>query len=203
MTDDGVIKYDRSNFTHSGPIESGIWQSLEKWREQLFHLNLVGEYPIDKVGFGNLSLFLNKNTQTEFVITGTQTGKFKSLSGEHYTLVHGYDLLNMKLNSKGPIEPSSEALTHASIYESNSKIRAIFHIHSKKIWDGMINENYNFTDMDVPYGTLEMAKNVKQVISDKCSGTIVMKGHQDGVIAYGTSLDQCGELILALAKKFL
>jgi ribulose-5-phosphate 4-epimerase/fuculose-1-phosphate aldolase len=203
VIDDGVIKYDRTNFSHSGPIDSSIWTNLEAWRAKLFKLNLIGEYPIEKVGFGNLSLLIERKEQSHFVITGTQTGRLENLSGEHYTLINGYDLLSMKLFSKGPIEPSSEALTHASIYESNPKIKAVFHIHSEKIWKSMIKYSYDFTKEDIPYGTQEMANNVKEVISSKSFGTIVMKGHQDGVIAYGESLDQCGELILNLSEKFL
>ena len=109
----------------------------------------------------------------------------------------------MNLFSKGPIEPSSEALTHASIYESNKEIKAVFHIHSEKIWKKMIEYNYDFTRENTPYGTSEMASEVRQLIGNKSSGTIVMKGHKDGVIAYGKSLDETGALILELAKKFI
>ena len=203
MIDDGVIKYDRTNFSHSGPIDSSIWSLLEEWREKLFKLNLIGEYPTEKVGFGNLSCFIKKSNQIEFVITGTQTGKFKTLSGEQYTVVNGYNLEKMKLFSTGPIEPSSEALTHASIYESNKEIKAVFHIHNEKIWNAMIKHDYDATEESVPYGTQEMADNVKKVIGVKDSGSLVMKGHKDGVIAYATTMDKCGEIILNLAKEFL
>ncbi|OUR93454.1 hypothetical protein A9Q84_18445 [Halobacteriovorax marinus] len=203
MIDDGVIKYDRSNFSHSGPLNKDSWGDLEQWREKLYQLNLIGEYLPEKVGFGNLSKLLTREKGIQFVITGTQTGKFKNLTGDHYSQVEGYDLEHMKLFSRGPLEPSSEALTHAAVYESVSTISAVFHIHSTKIWKEMIDNNYDATPEDVPYGTLEMATCVQELIAKKESGTIVMKGHQDGVIAYATTLDECGKLILDLAKKFL
>jgi len=203
VVDDGVIKYDRSNFSYSGPLDKDTFEDLENWREKLYQLNLIGEYPTEKVGFGNLSKLIDQVEGIQFIITGTQTGKFEKLTGAHYTLVEGYDLENMKIIARGPVEASSEALTHAAVYESTPTISAVFHIHSKKIWDAMIAQNYDATPKDVPYGTLEMAKCVQKLIGSNHKGTIVMKGHQDGVIAYASSLNECGELILDLAKKFL
>lgn len=203
MIDDGVIKYDRSNFTHSGPINEDLWKNLESWRKKLYKLNLIGEYPKEKVGFGNLSSLISWSKQAEFIITGTQTGKHKDLNGNHYTLVNGYDLKNMLLMQEGPIEASSEALTHAAVYEANKNIKAVFHIHSTKIWEKMIELDYDFTPREIPYGTQEMALCVGELIANKESGTIVMKGHQDGIIAYGPSMDECGVLVLELAKKLL
>lgn len=203
MIDDGVIKYDRSNFTHSGPLEEILWSELEEWRVKLFKLNLIGEYPTEKVGFGNLSKLIEWKSHANFIITGTQTGKFSNLTGEHYTLVDGYDLEMMKLNQVGPIEASSEALTHAAVYESNKDITTVFHIHSTKIWEKMIEDQYDATPAEVPYGTQEMATCVGKLINGRSSGLIVMKGHQDGVIAYAESLDHCGKLILELADKYL
>ncbi|PIK13925.1 class II aldolase/adducin family protein [Halobacteriovorax sp. JY17] len=203
MIDDGVIKYDRTNFTQSGPLDPALWEEIESWRKKLFKLNLIGEYPTEKVGFGNMSKIIRWNDQAEFIITGTQTGKYENLTGEHYTLVNGYDLEAMKLKQVGPLEASSEALTHAAVYEANRDITAVFHIHNTTIWERMIEENYDATPKDVPYGTIEMANCVGQLIAGKSSGLIVMKGHQDGVIAYSKSMDQCGKLILELADKFL
>ncbi|WP_372654019.1 class II aldolase/adducin family protein [Halobacteriovorax sp.] len=203
MIDDGVIKYDRSNFTHSEALDEQLWGELESWRVKLFKLNLIGEYPTEKVGFGNLSKLVLWEQQAKFIITGTQTGKYSNLTGEHYTLVDGYDLKEMKLNQIGPLEASSEALTHAAVYESNRDITTVFHIHSTTIWDKMIEDNYDATPADVPYGTQEMAICVGNLINGRSSGLIVMKGHQDGVIAYAKSLNDCGQLILELADKYL
>ncbi len=208
VIDDGVIKYDRSNFTQCEALNYSEYATIENWRTLLFKLNLIGEYPEHKVGFGNLSQ-KNDYSQYEptslpqFTITGTQTGKFAKLTGEHYTRVLNYDIEKQKIKVLGPLEASSEALTHAAIYTASSKINFVFHIHSKEIWNGMISDHGPATHEDIPYGTLEMANAVKDVIAMKSHGIICMKGHEDGVISYGETADQAGELILDLYLKYV
>lgn len=206
--DDGVIKYDRSNFTQCEPLKYSEFAILETWRSQLFKLNLIGEYPIEQVGFGNMSEAINYKDLsdfhgTQFVITGTQTGKHSKLTGEHYTRVLSYDIAHQKIQVMGPVEASSEALTHAAIYEANSEIKAIFHIHSKEIWQGMITDHLPATHQDIPYGTLEMANAVKDLIASSSHGVICMKGHEDGVIAYAENAQKAGELILELYSTYV
>lgn len=201
--DDGVIKYDRSNFTQCEALNYSEYAELETWRTLLYRLNLIGEYPEEKVGFGNMSKAIDYSDYasfdgTQFVITGTQTGKYPKLNGEHYTRVLGYDIAHQKITVLGPLEASSEALTHAAIYEANSNIKAIFHIHSKPIWDGMKNDFAPSTHEDIPYGTLEMANAVKDLIGIQKKGVICMRGHEDGVIAYAETTEAAGDLILEL-----
>lgn len=208
VIDDGVIKYDRSNFTYSGPIESVEYFALESWRKKLYNLNLIGEYPDAQVGFGNLSEMksystLHQSTVPQFIITGTQTGKYADLDGQHYTRVLDYDIDHLKIKMMGPIEASSEALTHAAIYAHNRRIRAIFHIHSNIIWNGMINDNADFTSESIPYGTVEMARATETCVGKKDFGFFCMRGHEDGVIAFGRTLDETGQLILNLYEKYI
>lgn len=208
IIDDGIIKYDRSDFTLSEPIDLVDYFPLEHWRKILFKLNLIGEYPIDKIGFGNISEIKNfshfyPSTVPQFIITGTQTGKYPDLSGQMYTRVLDYDIDNLKIKTMGPVEASSEALTHSAIYASNRKIKAIFHIHSSKIWEGMIKDHYDFTASNIPYGTLEMARATQNCIEGKDSGIFCMKGHSEGVVAYGQNLEEAGEILLNLYKKYI
>ncbi len=206
--EEGVIKYDRSGFNQTGALPESEYIGLERWREKLFKLALIGEYDDLKVGYGNISMLKNLThlhafTGPQFVITGTQTGKYPTLTGEHYTQVVGHDVENSRLTSFGPIEPSSEALTHASIYLAAPNVSAIFHIHSTEIWEGMIRENLPGTPDNIEYGTLEMANCVRELTTGKNAGSFVMKGHQDGVIAYGRNLDEAGAEILELYRKFM
>jgi len=201
VIDDGVIKYNRSNFTQCGPIELVEYLHLENWRKKLFHRNLIGEYLEEKIGFGNMSQFYDyahffKAPHPQFIITGTQTGKYADLDGWFYTRVLDYDIQKLNIKVMGPLEASSEALTHAAIYSHNHKIKAVFHIHSAKIWEGMINDGKQFTQKDIPYGTVEMAYATQECVGNANSGIFCMKGHQDGVVAYGRSLDEVGEIIL-------
>jgi len=208
VIDDGVIKYDRSNFTQCPPLNISEYSCLELWRKELFKLNLIGEYPIDQVGFGNISEFkdyqqFHQSSHPQFLITGTQTGKYPDLDGRFYTRVLDYDIEDLKIKVMGPVEASSEALTHAAIYAGNKNIMAIFHIHSAKIWNGMINDNSEHTSKTIPYGTVEMARATQNCINHKDFGSFCMHGHEDGVVAYGRSLDEAGKIILKLYKKYI
>ncbi len=199
--DDGVIKYDRSNFTKSSPLETNSFKELERWRSILWHHNLIGEYPEEKIGFGNLSQkknyqSLQSTDKPQFIISGTQTGKYPTLNGELYTRVLDFDLHSQKCITHGPIEASSEALTHASIYQCNPSITAVFHVHGLKMWEFMLANHYDFTPQEIPYGTFEMAMAVKECINDKSSGIFAMAGHYEGVISYGRTLEEAGDLIL-------
>lgn len=205
--DDGVIKYDRSQFETSDPLDADEFRELEKWRDTLHKLKLIGEYLPEKVGYGNLSErknYLNhyQTDNPQFVISGTQTGSHPQLDGNGYTRVLDFDLEKNIVKVKGPLEASSEALTHAAVYNSNSKITCVLHIHSTPIWEGMIANKYMATDEKTPYGTTQMALEVQALIGSNDNGILVMKGHQDGVISFGPDLSSAGKLILEVYDKF-
>jgi len=205
--DDGVIKYDRSQFERSNPLEDDEIRDLEKWRKTLYNLKLIGEYLPERIGYGNLSQKADykhkySTKKPQFLITGTQTGSLEKLEGSHYTRVLDYNFDRWSVNVQGPVEASSEALTHAAIYQANPSITCVFHIHDKNIWRAMIDHDYSYTPSDIPYGTKEMADSVIDCVGESTKGLIVMKGHEDGVIAYGTSLDESGKLLLGVYDKF-
>lgn len=197
--DEGVIKF-KYTLKLSKPLETDEYIDLEKWRVILFKMGLIGEYPVEKVGYGNLSKKINSESQ-EFVITGTQTGKLPNLTGSHYTHIFKCNLKNMTVDAKGPIAPSSETLTHHAIYSACEQINSIFHIHDPMLWAYMIKEDMESTSEKVSYGTEEMGMEASRCIGDKKSGVFVMKGHQDGVIAYGSNSEEAGKIILEIYKK--
>lgn len=199
--DDGVIKYQRQ-FTKCEALKSDEYWPLEKWREKLFHLKLIGEYPEVFIGYGNMSWRMTPARPIRFVITGTQTGKHPILNGQHYTRVNGYNLEQNLIIAEGPLDASSEALTHACLYECNDKIQAIFHIHDKVIWQSMLDKKMLATSKDIPYGTVGMAKAVRELVGNKTSGCFAMAGHEDGIVAFGENLDQTGVQILKLVERF-
>jgi hypothetical protein len=208
VIDDGVIKYDRSNFTHCDPINSLEYSRLEEWRKVLYEHNLIGEYPDVKIGFGNMSMASNYNEfhntlHRQFIITGTQTGKYKDLDGRHYTRVLDYDIEKLKIQMMGPIEASSEALTHAAIYACNPDVQVIFHIHSALIWNGMIKNKCDYTEAYIPYGTVEMARATQKCVDKKSFGSFCMHGHEDGVVIYGRSLEEVGKLTMDLYHQYI
>ncbi|MBH46698.1 MAG: rRNA adenine methyltransferase [Halobacteriovorax sp.] len=199
--DDGVIKYQRV-FTPADALEHHEYRDLESWRKKLFQLKLIGEYPSVCIGYGNMSQRLEPSLPIQFIITGTQTGKFEELNGEHYTTVTGYNLENNMIEAKGCIDASSEALTHAALYEVHPEIKAVFHIHDKVIWQSMLDGDFLYTKKDIPYGTVEMARAVQEIVKTKNSGVFAMAGHDDGVVAWGSSLDEAGVEIMKLVKLF-
>jgi len=60
------------------------------------------------------------------------------------------------LRSKGEVPPSSEALTHAALYQSRSSIRVVVRVHSHAIRSAH-KHRLPTTKDDVRYGTPEMA----------------------------------------------
>jgi ribulose-5-phosphate 4-epimerase/fuculose-1-phosphate aldolase len=195
--DEGVIKFKLTLKRAPAPEMAQVI-ALEKWRALFFKLGLVGEYPNEKIGYGNLSCRLVKKS---FLITGSQTGHLAHLQAHHYTKVIECDLKKGFVTAEGLIPPSSESLTHYGIYEANSTIQYVFHVHHAKLWEMLRAGPFDSIGENVSYGTQEMAEAAQSLLSDKTSGLIVMKGHEDGIIAYGNSADETGKLILDLYRK--
>ena len=189
--EEGVVKYSLE-FKKTEPISSTCKDKIEAIREELYALNLIGAYE-DGIGFGNISL---KN-QDSFVITGTQTGHLKSLHVEDYSLVERVDFDTFTTYASGACKPSSEAITHACIYELDSKIQAVIHVHSEKLWRYMLENDFVSTS-DVEYGSLEMVKDIQNIYANlevSENRAFVMKGHFEGVFVFDKTLE--------LAKKHL
>ncbi len=181
---DGVIKYN-FDFKKSSPLEKSLYQEIEEVRERLFALGQIGEK--DGIGYGNISQRVSKKS---FVITGTQTGALKSLDAKHYALIEDYDDEKFFLKSSGAIKPSSEALTHGTIYNLSPNIKAVIHIHSKRLWDFMLERDYKRSE-DVPYGSVLMIEEVKRIYKDTNplkEPKFVMSGHEEGIIVFGKNL---------------
>ena len=182
---DGIIKYN-FDFQRSAPLKEVEFLEIEMVRERLFALNLIGVTD-DGIGFGNISQRVNKDS---FVITGTQTGHLENLEGKHYSLIEAYNDKEFYLKSSGAIKPSSEALTHGTIYNLSSDIGGVIHIHSKEIWNFMLKNDYLKTK-DVEYGTEEMIDEVNRIfsrINPLGNPKFVMAGHEDGVMVFGENL---------------
>jgi len=182
---DGVIKYN-FDFEPSEPLNELLFLDIELARERLFALNLIGVTD-EGVGFGNISQRLSGSS---FVITGTQTGHLEYLDAVHYALIEEYDDKKFYLKSSGAIKPSSEALTHGTIYNLSPDIGAVIHIHSKTIWEFMLNGGYLQTK-NVEYGSIEMIDEVNRLFSKikpLSNPEFAMAGHEDGVIVFGKTL---------------
>ena len=156
-------------------------------------LGLIGEDPkrYGGLGFGNLS----QRTQSGFVITGSQTGHIGRMSIGDFAEVIDCQPRQNKISSRGAVPPSSESMTHGTVYKCFDSINCVFHVHSPEIWQANHKLELPTTPADIPYGTVEMANAVAGLIKSE-SGVFCMLGHRDGVVCYGTDVSSTGLLLV-------
>ena len=163
---------------------------INETRNKLFDLNFIGVYD-GNIGYGNISI----RTDDGFLITGAATGNFKKLTEKHYSLVTEYDFDKNFLTCKGNIIASSESLTHAAIYESDNDINAIIHIHSKDLWNKLMNK-VSTTNKDIGYGTPQMAYELIKLCKEIEEKIVVMAGHDSGIITFGKNLQEAENILM-------
>lgn len=187
--DEGYIKYNLHWNQKEFDFPDDDFKLLNSYRTKLFELNLIGAYP-DGIGFGNLSIRLNDD---QFVITGSATGNYKNLMKNHYALVKNFDLDKNYIHSVGLTKASSESLSHAAVYQSNRKVNAVIHIHNQKFWEKYIH-HLPTTNENAAFGTPEIANEISKLTTQE-KGIIIMDGHPEGIISYGKSLDEAGNVL--------
>jgi ribulose-5-phosphate 4-epimerase/fuculose-1-phosphate aldolase len=204
MREEGVIRFDLE-FTAAAPVTIPALDELNAWRRILLQLGLIGQDPkrYGGYGFGNISRRLPPFDASEnhrpFIISGSQTGHLTELSVAGFATVSDYDADHNRVVATGPIKPSSESLTHGSVYNVNNDIRVILHVHSPNIWRCASMMNLPATDASVPYGTPAMAREVERLfeaVDHIETGVFVMGGHEDGVIAFGHTVDEAGSMLV-------
>ena len=199
MKSEGYVKYSAEH-KPAAEIAMPQWEELNEARTRLYKLGLVGVYP-DGIGFGNLSARFRGE---EFIISGTATGTKPILSRSEYCLVNSFNIAHNHVVSSGPIQASSESMTHGAVYRSCPGANCVIHIHSRAIFDGMLRDNYPATPEDAAYGTPEIALATGKcaINLEKDEGQIVMAGHEEGIIAYGADIQRALSLILELYNKY-
>jgi len=189
INDEGYIKFNLEWKKQSFDFPDPLYHSIQTWRQKLFDLNLVGAYP-DGVGFGNLSIRYHNH---QFIITGSATGNIKQLTKKHYALVKKFDLDSNSIYAVGQTKASSESLSHAAIYQSNQEVNAVIHIHHQKYWEKYL-KKLPTTPEDSSFGTPEMAREISKLAASE-KGIIIMGGHPEGIMAFGKSLNEAGEIV--------
>jgi ribulose-5-phosphate 4-epimerase/fuculose-1-phosphate aldolase len=155
-------------------------------------------YP-NGIGYGNVSIRVKGN---EFLITGTATGAPRILTVNEYCLVTSIDIAGNRITSSGPVKASAESMTHGAVYRSCPEAVCVIHIHNLKIFDAMLRAGFPSTPVEAAYGTPEMAYAVSECVRQASQGTIVLAGHEEGVISYGVSVESALNLIEELYRKF-
>jgi Class II Aldolase and Adducin N-terminal domain len=201
---EGVAKYHLEFSPGPGRAFPGFGR-LDGWRTLLHRLRLIGQDPTcyGGLGYGNISQRIGPFDfplpPLQFIISGTQTGHLERLGVEHFSTVLAADPHRNRVVAEGPVEPSSEALTHAAVYASNEQARYVLHVHSPEIWSQTQQLKIPATPRDVPYGTPQMAAAVHSLL---CSVDVEncpifsMLGHDDGIVSFGRTLDQAGQILI-------
>ncbi len=196
--DEGYVKY-QSNWIDGDAPDASLVDELERWRAPLFAAGLIGHDEAHDVGYGNLSVRADGD---QFVISGTQTGHIESTGPEHYCRVTAVETDANRVTCVGPIQASSESLTHAALYSLDPGIGAVVHVHSRELWARYRGE-LPTTRPDISYGTPEMAHDFERLWRETDFAErrlAVMAGHADGIVSIGESLQQAAEAMLALYR---
>ena len=194
--EEGYIKYNCVWKKEDFNFPENVFKSMNFWREKLYALKLIGVHE-DGIGYGNISV---RNYNKSFIITGSETGKKSRLSREDYALVNDFHLNFNELSCSGYTKASSEALSHAALYESSPDIRAVIHVHHLPLWNSLYNK-VPTTDDSALYGTPDMAYELMRICKNTDEKILVMGGHEEGIITFGKSLDEAGEILLSYYNK--
>lgn len=189
---EGVIQFKCALYPPEQLWSAELLSELNLWRSKMIKQGWIGQDAAryQGLGFGNLSIrYALPKAADAFIITASQTGHLAELDQQGWPLVVTADTKQNTLVARGLWPPSSEALSHAALYQSNQKIKAVIHVHSEFLWQGAINLGYPSTAADIGYGTPAMAAAIQRQGS-RNSGLLVMLGHQDGVIAWGENPQQ-------------
>lgn len=209
-TKEGVIKY-QLEYTPALPLPWEKLNELNAWRKILNMTELIGQDPAryGGYGYGNISCRLDSDEspsdQHPFIITGTQTGELRDLTPKDYVVVTGCYPAENRLVAEGPIKPSSESLTHGTLYALDPKILWVMHAHSPHIWRNAHALSVPMTG-DVAYGTPEMADEVRRLYreSDMSQKLIFgMAGHEDGIVTFGHTAEEAGFVLLRFLARAL
>jgi len=212
--DEGVIKFAAE---HRGqkldPERYGaLAAELTGWRQVMVLCGVVGQDPAryGGAGFGNLSARVGPPSsglgRRAMLISGTQTGGRQAVGLDDFCVVEQYDVRANRVTSAGMVRPSSESMTHGAIYDLGPHIRAVLHAHAPTIWRRAAGLGIPTTRPEVPYGTQEMALEMARLSRESALAArqiLSMAGHEDGVIAFGRSLDEAGRVLMSSLAKSL
>lgn len=196
---EGVIKFSLS-FTQESCLGEESVARVNGWRHILYRLQLIGQSPGRYLGygFGNISIRAAAPPGA-FIISGTQTGGKPFLHASDYALVTSCDPLTNRVSALGETRPSSESLTHGQLYQLDSGIGSVVHVHCPEIWRQAETLGLPVTSKNAAYGTPEMALEVEKLfraaeVHEK--RIFVLAGHEDGVVSFGRDVGEACAILL-------
>ena len=191
---EGVIKY-QSHWQNVDCITANEVAELDFYRNKIWQAGGIGIE--NNVGYGNISI-RDKQNPAHFIISGSQTGQHENLQNTQYSKVIYWKIKDNMLFCKGRIQASSEALTHAILYEVCADIQTVIHIHNKNFWHANI-DVLPTSDKKSAYGTPEITQSVRFLFTNIMlqnrknetpilPNIIIMGGHEDGILVFGRTL---------------
>jgi hypothetical protein len=197
---EGIIKFELE-FRRGPPPVAAHLPELDAWRLIFRRLGLLGQDPqrYAGLGFGNLSRRAGGSLPVDaFIISGTQTGGLERLTPADYVTVLSCDPDCNQVIASGPIKPSSEALSHGVLYQADPRIAWVMHLHSPEIFAAGSRLHLPTTDPGAPYGSPQMAAEIRRLSpAAGWPGLLIMGGHDDGILAFGTTATTTGTLVMA------
>lgn len=191
---EGVVKFQ----SHWELADAAAYnRELLSVRDRLWGMGLIGFDLEQNVGFGNLSQRMPGGSS--FLISGTQTGHLIPSRMDQFTEVIRWSLPANEVWCRGPVNASSETLTHAALYECSETVQAVIHIHALMPWE-KLKLTHVCTPQGVEYGTPEMAAAMKKGWTEprlQQTKTLVMDGHEGGIISFGITFAEAMEALLA------
>ncbi|RMG71596.1 MAG: class II aldolase/adducin family protein [Bacteroidetes bacterium] len=200
MYGEGYTKY-HCEWEAGKPLPASAVSELNHWRGEMYRRHWIGYDEAQAVGFGNISRRQAPGSGA-FIISGTQTGHLALLGPEHYTLVTRADIAHNRLHCRGPVQASSESLTHAAVYALPEAYAAVIHIHHLGLWEAWY-DRLPTTAAEVPYGTPEMAREIQRLHAETDLPTrqvCVMGGHREGLLSFGHSLEAAAQALIGLVS---
>lgn len=197
---EGVIKF-QLDFSRQLALNAADVAQISSWRAIMLQLGMLGQTPLryDNYGFGNISQRFGADNQ--FIISGTQTGGIAQMCAADYALVTQCQPQQNRIVAVGETRPSSEAMTHGQLYQLSADINFVIHAHCPQIWQLAGTLGLAQTRAEVPYGTVAMAQEVARLFCDTKvlqQGIFTMAGHEDGVVAFGSSADQAAQRLISV-----
>ena len=199
MKETGAVKFRyESDGRELAPFPG--FEELNAARRELRKLGLLGADE-SGLGFGNISL--RDGATDAFYITGSGTGGLPELGLENCAKVTAWNFDHDWLRCEGRAIASAESLTHAAVYLMDAEVRVVLHGHNRLLWKSLRERGVS-SRADVPYGTPEMAFEVRRLFQEtdvRAKKIFAMAGHPDGIVAFGGHFDQALAVVLPALKQ--
>lgn len=204
---EGIIRFAYDLQPPAGSlIADSEFRELVAWRTLLRRLGLLGQHPdrYHGLGYGNLSV-RDPQLADEFIITASQTSGETDLTQSELVRITHCNLERFWIDAEGELPPSSEAMTHAMIFQAERRIDWVFHCHSPELWQATEALALPATPEDVAYGSTDMVAAVAELFQRHHSRPLLFTtlGHEDGVFSCGTSARDTGGLLVTYLAKAL